>query len=344
MKAPKVTVLMPVYNGEKYLREAIESILNQTFKDFEFLIINDGSTDSSRDIVLSYNDSRIRLIDNEKNIGLTKSLNRGLELARGEYIARMDADDVSLPERLEKQVSYLEIHPKVGVLGTWMKCIDEYGKPTSTQHPPTQPYLIKWSLLFGCSIAHSSVMMRRAVLERVGGYNPEIVVAQDYGLWVRVSFETQIQIANLPEELLLLRRDVPSMVTRHHQILDKEAIEIMQRAILTTLKEEVPAEVVVGFRHGFSGLNSQHIRQISKLIRRLYQVYTKTSHLAEAKAVAQDAASRLYWLAISAKNFSLRQAIAIFIEAVKLDLYHVLRLFSSHIYRKTRRAPGRSLC
>lgn len=338
MRDPKVTVLMSVYNGEKYLREAIESILNQTFKDFEFLIINDGSTDSSRDIVLSYNDRKIRLIDNEKNIGLTKSLNRGLNLARGEYIVRMDADDVSLPERLEKQVNYLEIHPEVGVLGTWVKCIDEYGKPTRELHPPTEPDLIKWSLPFNNCLTHSSVMMRRAVLERVGGYNPEMVVAQDYDLWVRVSLETQFQIANLHEELLLLRRNIPNSITsRHHRMQDKTAIKIMQRAISTMLKEEVPVEVIVSLHHDFSGLNPRHIGQTSKLIRRLYQVYTKTAHLAETKAVAQDAANRLYWLALSARNISLGQALAIFIEAVKLDLNHVLRLLSIQIYHKIRR-------
>src|SRR3990170_6306785 len=103
---PEITVLMSVYNGERFLREAIESILNQTYRDFEFLIINDGSTDSSREIILSYNDPRIRLIDNELNIGLTRSLNKGLRLARGKYIARQDADDISFRKRLEKQVAF----------------------------------------------------------------------------------------------------------------------------------------------------------------------------------------------------------------------------------------------
>ncbi len=115
---PRVTVLMSVYNGEKYLREAIDSILNQTFKDFEFLIIDDGSTDSSADIIRSYTDFRIRLIQNEKNIGLTRSLNKGLKLAKGEYIARMDVDDISLPIRFEKQVSFLDKYEDVKLVGS----------------------------------------------------------------------------------------------------------------------------------------------------------------------------------------------------------------------------------
>ncbi|HKQ33129.1 MAG TPA: glycosyltransferase family A protein, partial [Thermodesulfobacteriota bacterium] len=116
---PKVTVLMTVYNGEKFLNEAIDGILNQTFRDFEFLIINDGSTDGSREIIKSYKDPRINLVDNESNIGLTASLNRGLSLAGGEYIARQDADDISLPERLEKQISILERNPDIALLGSW---------------------------------------------------------------------------------------------------------------------------------------------------------------------------------------------------------------------------------
>ena len=125
MKNPKVTVLMSVYNGEKYLQEAIDSILEQTFKDFEFLIINDGSTDKTGEILESYHDLRIKIINNEKNIGLTKSLNKGLKLARGEYIARQDADDISMPERLEKEVEFLETHQDYAVVGAFAKIINK---------------------------------------------------------------------------------------------------------------------------------------------------------------------------------------------------------------------------
>ena len=118
---PTVTVLLSVYNGERYLRESIESILNQTFTDFEFLIINDGSTDDSRRIISSYDDPRIQLIDNEQNIGLSQSLNKGLKLARGTYIARQDADDISEPERLAKQVSYMDRNPHIALLGSWYR-------------------------------------------------------------------------------------------------------------------------------------------------------------------------------------------------------------------------------
>ena len=128
MKKPKVTVLMSVYNGERYLHESIESILNQTFKDFGFLIINDGSTDNTPKILKSYKDQRIKIISNKNNLGLTKSLNKGIKLAKGEYIARQDVDDVSLSERLEKQVKFLNSYPSYAAVGTFTKIINEDSK------------------------------------------------------------------------------------------------------------------------------------------------------------------------------------------------------------------------
>ena len=118
MSHPKVTLLMSVFNGQSYLKEAIESILNQTFEDFEFLIINDASKDNSLRIIQSFDDSRIKLVHNSDNIGLTKSLNKGIDLAKGEFIARMDCDDISLPERLSMQVSFIDKNPDIGILSS----------------------------------------------------------------------------------------------------------------------------------------------------------------------------------------------------------------------------------
>lgn len=199
MTNPKVTVLMSVYDGEKYLREAIESILNQTFKDFEFLIINDGSTDSSRDIILSYNDPRIRLVDNEKNIGLTRSLNKGLRLAKGEYIARMDADDVSLPERLKKEGKLLGDHKDTGLVGSSVFLMNEDGKILGTKKVSTKNSEIKQNLLKGNPFWHGSVMFRRECIEEVGGYREVFEAAQDYDLWLRIS--EKYNMANIEEPL-----------------------------------------------------------------------------------------------------------------------------------------------
>ncbi len=128
-KVPRVSVLMSVYNGERFLRDSVESILGQTFTDFEFLILDDGSTDSTCEILEEYanKDARIVLVRNDRNLGLTRSLNKGLRLVRGEYLARQDADDISLPKRLEMQVKFLDAHPEVGVVGSALEIIDENG-------------------------------------------------------------------------------------------------------------------------------------------------------------------------------------------------------------------------
>lgn len=197
---PKVTVLMPVYNGEKYLKEAIDSILNQTFSDFEFLIINDGSTDNTVGIINSYNDSRIRLVHNDKNLGLITTLNKGFDLARGEYIARMDCDDVSLPDRLSKQVVFMEAHPGIGVCGTWFEFMD-CGQVIKW---PEQHDAIKAQLFYNTALGHPTVMMRTDVIKRYEFYYDSLYEhSEDYELWIRLSEVTQL--SNIPEILLKYR-------------------------------------------------------------------------------------------------------------------------------------------
>jgi glycosyltransferase involved in cell wall biosynthesis len=185
MPNTKVTVLMSVYNGEKYLREAVDSILNQTFKDFEFIIINDGSTDKTLKILNSYNDPRIKIISNKKNIGLTRSLNKGLSIAKGEYIARQDANDISMPERLEKQVDFLERNKAVGLIGTYSCIINEKGRILYKRKSPLGNEDISKKLIRGNVFAHGSVMFRKFLLEKVGAYREEFKTSQDYDLWLR---------------------------------------------------------------------------------------------------------------------------------------------------------------
>ncbi len=198
MNPPKVTVVMAVYNGEKCLREAIDSILNQTFKDFEFLIINDGSTDKTPEIIAGYNDQRI-VIANQKNIDLTKSLNKAIKLSRGEYIARMDADDISLPRRLELEVAFLDNHEDVGLVGTMYYHIDKNDKILSVIPVPIEDEMIQEKLLKGNCFAHSSIMVRTEVLKKVGYYREEFKLAQDYDLFLRIA--ECCKVRNLEEAL-----------------------------------------------------------------------------------------------------------------------------------------------
>jgi glycosyltransferase involved in cell wall biosynthesis len=190
---PKVTVLMSVYNGEKYLREAIESILNQSYSDFEFLIIDDCSTDSSASILAEYteSDSRIYILKNKKNLGLTKSLNIGLRSARGEYIARMDADDISLPNRLKTQVDFMDKHSDIGVCGS---AIQAFQAKESVTSPPKDHKRIVIGLLQDNPVAHPTVLIRTSILkEHEIFYNEDFIAAQDYELWVRLSRVTKFE-------------------------------------------------------------------------------------------------------------------------------------------------------
>ncbi|MCL4352883.1 MAG: glycosyltransferase [Patescibacteria group bacterium] len=195
---PKVSVLLPVYNCEKFVAEAVESIFQQTFSDFEFLIINDGSTDQTLKILHSFADPRLRIYSNKKNLGIVSSLNKGIEIARGQYIVRMDADDVSLPERIEMQVAYMDQNPNIGVCGTWFRTIGEKAGRLKTY--PVEPDEVKCALLFGCPIAHPTTILRKTVLDQNHlKYNPTFLQAEDIEFWVRCSKYTQL--ANIPRVL-----------------------------------------------------------------------------------------------------------------------------------------------
>ncbi|UFS72706.1 glycosyltransferase family 2 protein [Geomonas sp. RF6] len=198
---PRVTVLLPVYNSQAHLREAIDSILRQTYADFELLVINDGSSDGSVAIVESFDDPRIRLVHNEKNSGLIFTLNKGLELARGDFVARMDADDVSLPERLAKQVAFLERNPSVGICGTWFR---KFGGQEKTLRWSTDPDSIRCGLLFDSMMGHPTVLLRRQLfLDHALYYDAAFKNAEDFDLWERAS--RHCDLANLPEVLLQYR-------------------------------------------------------------------------------------------------------------------------------------------
>ena len=205
MDSPKVSIIMSVYNGEEFLHDSVESILSQTFTDFEFIIIDDKSTDKTSDILKGYSfkDPRIKIITNEKNLGLTKSLNIGIKESSGEYIARMDADDISYPERLQKQFDFMENNLDYGVVGAWAKVIDNKGNIVDNFEYEETDKEIKTSLIKWNSIIHPLVLIRKDILSKVNGYDESFKYAQDYDLWLRLSKETKF--VNLPEYLLYYR-------------------------------------------------------------------------------------------------------------------------------------------
>ena len=201
MHSPRLSVIIPVYNAGPYLRKAVQSILDQSYKDFEFIIINDGSTDGSWQALQEYQDLRIRLYDQE-NQGLVTTLNRGISLSRGKYIARMDQDDYSEPKRLEKQVNFLEQHKDIGVLGTTAYIMNEKGEVVKINPTLLNDAELKLQLMYQTPFTHGSVMIRRGILsllpppfyKKKSGGN-----AEDYDFWSHLAPITKF--ANLPEPL-----------------------------------------------------------------------------------------------------------------------------------------------
>jgi glycosyltransferase involved in cell wall biosynthesis len=199
-----ISVVLAVYNGEKYLREAIDSILAQTFTDYEFVIINDGSTDATSPIILSYSDPRIVYIENETNKGLIYSLNKGVSISRGKYIARMDADDIALPQRFQIQFDWLEAYPEIGICGSNIEAFFNTKRKSIIIRFPKTDELIRVYTFFQSPFSHPSVMMKREILVKNElSYPTQYLHAEDYALWIELLKYTKAY--NIPWVLLRYR-------------------------------------------------------------------------------------------------------------------------------------------
>lgn len=217
--------MMPVFNGETYLAPAVESILGQTFSDFELLVLNDGSFDRSLEIVASYHDPRIRLMDPGRHLGLSGIRNLGLDLARGTYLAFLDCDDVSLPQRLERQVAFLDAHPEIGACGAWVRNFG-VGVEERTSQYPTAPDDLKCLLIFDMyhCFTNPAMMLRMGLVKRYGlRYDPVFgqYGAEDYDFWTRAV--RHFPISNLPEVLLQKRLHPAQMTAAYHLELERMA-------------------------------------------------------------------------------------------------------------------------
>ena len=207
-----MSVVLPVYNCPRYVGQAIECILNQTFADFELIVIDDGSTDETPSVLKRYTDPRIRHIS-QANRGLAGTLNRGIERSRGRYVARQDQDDVSFPERLAKQVAFLDAHPGCALVGTWAEIWRDDEKTHRVHAHPSDSARLKFELLLNNPFVHSSVMIRKAALDRVGGYSTDRSrqPPEDYELWSRIA--RSYEVANIPE-ILHVYREVGTSMSR----------------------------------------------------------------------------------------------------------------------------------
>lgn len=257
---PFVTVLMPVYNGGKFLEAAIESILGQTFQSFELLIIDDCSTDHSISVIESFRDPRIRLVKNERNEGITPCLNKGIALAKYELIARMDADDVCHPWRLEKQSAYMQAHPCCGMLSSWVRIIDEEGRYIRTEG--TDSKYLYYNLFFECCIYHPTVMFRKKMLQEIGGYQSDY--AEDFDLFWRMG--RHFKISGMNEPLLDYRiHPANTNTVARKEEYEKAGVAILRRNLRFCVNDdaEIPLSWLDGYRYRFTGLKEK--RDLSEI-------------------------------------------------------------------------------
>lgn len=232
MLHPVISVIMPVYNADRYVARALESVLDQTFRDFEFLIIDDGSTDRSLEILRSYEskDQRIRLVS-RPNTGLVVALNEMLTLANGEFIARMDSDDISSKERFIRQLDYLKKCNDCVCVGSWTRLIDEEDRPIGIVQRPSDHATIEKDLLSGCnSVAHPTVMFRSECVRSLNGYACEAFPAEDLDLWLRMSLNGKLH--NIQEPLLDYRVHASSVSQRHRDLQKRKVMEVCQKQLI----------------------------------------------------------------------------------------------------------------
>ncbi len=317
---PLISVVMPVYNGAEYLREALDSILAQTFENFEFIILDDGSKDSSMEIAHEYKDARIRLFT-QSNRGLAATLNRGIDLACGKYIARMDQDDISMPKRLEEQVSFMESHPKIGVCGTGAEIIDTHGTHLFNLSFPDSHFLILWSMCFLDPLLHPTIFMRRPLVLKADGYrNPLkrgiIGFPEDYDLWARMSRFTQFH--NLNQNLLKLRRHKNNTSLNHANTLNSYSLKISKKYIENLLGSSLPEDSVELFwkQETPSSSIGNSINLISKIANFFLVAYPLSP--GEINYIKRDTAWKL--INITRRHLDDPLALSVILQAFRYDM------------------------
>lgn len=237
MSAPVITVLMPVFNAESFLREAIESVLAQSFREFELLAIDDGSHDGSAAILEEFRDARLRVIRNDRNRGLVETLNRGLAESRGEWIARQDSDDASHPERLRSQLGFVRGNPALSLIGADARLVDEKGRTAGRWRTGGHADLVAWDLCFRTPFCHSTAFFRRDSAAKLGGYRA-LPACEDYDLWSRMAME--VPVVTLREPLVKYRLHQRSVMATTRKTGDEAANASLREALKKYLRKVCP--------------------------------------------------------------------------------------------------------
>ena len=297
---PKVSVIMPVYNGAKHIREAIDSVLAQTFQDWDFWIINEfGSNDGSAEIVSEYaqTDERFHLVQNQARLGLAESLNTGFRLAQGTYFARLDADDTAHPERFARQVALMENHPEVGICGTWQH---HFGPNEDWVHcPPASADKCRARLLFNCDLCHSTLMLRREVVLEHQLFYDNSFGAEDYELWCRAVWVTDI--VNIPEVLGEYRVGDGNITADKEAMLDIESGQLVARNLEQSLDihlTEDEAMLFRGWSNPFDRFSSEEreakLTELERILRQIYKHNTRR-HAFDDTCLLEVLATKWRW-------------------------------------------------
>lgn len=299
---PRVSVITTVHNGERFLADAIESILTQSFTDFEYLLVDDASTDGSGAIIARYatEDARIIPLHKASSVNHSHALNAALPQARGEFAAILDADDLAHPARLARQVEFLDAHPATGVVGAQVQRIDDTGRAGKTMAFPTSWTLARWSILFGTPVLHSAAMMRRSLLTEIGGYSVQWKYANDYSLWATLIDRTRI--TNLPETLVSYRRHAQQTSSTTTTPQQGEVWLLIHRMLAERLGLRAPLNDIGVLYHGWRGMQLEDdaaLRCAADLLTAIRERYLSVEQPdpATADAINAECACRLLKLA-----------------------------------------------
>jgi hypothetical protein len=325
MSIPAISVVMPVHDGERFLPEAVTSVLSQTHRDLELIVVDDGSTDRTAEILASYarTDPRVIIRRQVQNRGVLAARSEGLRHARGGFIAVMDADDVCLPWRLARQLEYLSKHPEIGIVGSYVQVIDEKGRPGRIKVYPQEPGLVAWSLCFFNSVANPTVLIRRTVMEALAWHSMEGEgPAQDYSFFIRASRVTKL--ANLPEVLLHYRVWPKNMTRQSWQAQEQNATKILQHSLSSLLQRDVAIEQAQALRGLSTGIYPRthlEIKDTAATIERLATVFLSNRALSvtDSREIARDAGVKLCLLGALASMRSPRLAFSLGLKATRLS-------------------------
>lgn len=345
MSDAKVTVLMLVYNAEKYIREAIDSVLNQTFEDFELLIILESRTsDLSKDIIKTYIDKRIRLIENKKSMNLSELRNKGLRLTKGEYIAIMDADDISYPNRLKVQYEYMEKNPDVGIVGSWNDVIDDVGKAVEFWNADRSSEDIYYILNFRNCLTHCSILFRKDLVMNNGGYNENMNLSEDYELYNRISKIARIH--QIQQPLVKWRRHHNSIGFRKRNELIERANGVVTHNLERLVEERIDDRILRLIRNNFDNINYHDLDTVTEnevlcLIQLMNEINEKIIHNAPHdlnKEKIRKAAERKLgnYICLAALRVGILNSVGCLTKCVRGNTLVKVRIMMLVIYRYLR--------